>query len=216
MTQKGKSNPMLFEIRNAQYHVDGTTILKKISLRIEAGQHLLLAGPSGCGKTTLMHMMAGLLRTSSGDIIFDSQNYTSLSDRDLDKLRNQNFGVVFQKIHLIKYLTVLQNIKLSQTKPNLSHIQDVINTLGLSDKKNQKSQNLSVGEAQRVAIARAMSNKPRVIFIDEPTSALDNVNATKVMDLILDQADKLGATIIAATHDDRIKDRFQNVLELSK
>ncbi len=206
---------MLFEIKNAEYKEKDQFILGQKTLGVSAGKHLLLLGQSGCGKTTLMNVMAGLLRASYGDVSFDGKNYTSLSDSDLDSLRAQNFGFVFQRLHLIGHLTLAQNIALAQTKPDPARVQTLINDLGLSGKEAQKARDLSVGEAQRAAIARAVANNPKVIFADEPTSALDDTNAAKVMDLIFTQAAKTGATVIAATHDGRIKERFETILEMT-
>jgi putative ABC transport system ATP-binding protein len=206
---------MLFDIKNLEYEADSHSILGKKSLHIESGKHLLLLGPSGCGKTTLMNVMAGLLRASSGEISYDGKNYASLSDQDLDAIRAENFGFVFQRLHLIGHLSVAQNIALAQTKPDPARVQALINDLGLSGKEGQKARDLSVGEAQRVAIARAVANNPKVIFADEPTSALDDKNAAKVMDMIFIQAKNTGATVIAATHDARIKERFETILEMA-
>lgn len=206
---------MLFNLNNVKFTADGRIILALDKQSVERGKHLLLLGPSGCGKTTLMNVMAGLLRASSGEISFNGQSYASLSDRDLDNLRAENFGFVFQRLHLIGHLSVAQNIALAQTKPDPVRVQTLINDLGLSGKEAQKARDLSVGEAQRVAIARAVANNPKVIFADEPTSALDDANAAKVMDLIFAQAAKTGATVIAATHDARIKDRFETILEMA-
>ncbi len=207
---------MLFNITDIEYHTKGHSILDKRSLNVGEGQHLLLLGPSGCGKTTLMNLMAGLLRLSAGDIFYQDNSYSSLSDSSLDKLRAENFGFIFQKIHLIKHLTVEQNIALAQRKPDPMRIQELIKDLGLCGKEKQKAHNLSVGEAQRVAIARAVANNPKVIFADEPTSALDDKNTRRVMDLILGQAQKTNATVIAATHDARIKPHFKTVLEIAE
>jgi len=173
----------------------------------------LLLGPSGCGKTTLMNLMAGLLKPSSGEISFEDQSYSKVSN--MDELRARNFGFIFQKIHLIGHLSVVQNIALAQTIIDHARVQALINELGLLGKEHQKARDLSVGEAQRVAIARAMANHPKVIFADEPTSALDDVNTEKVMSLVLEQAKKTGASLIAATHDARIKGFFDNVLEMT-
>lgn len=205
----------MFTIKNLKLSLDGRDIVSAPSLEITKGNHLLLLGASGCGKTTLMNVLAGLLRASSGEVSFEGKNYASLSDSDLDRLRAENFGFVFQKLHLIGHLSVAQNIALAQTKPDSARVQTLINDLGLSGKEAQKACDLSVGEAQRVAIARAVANNPKVIFADEPTSALDDANAAKVMDLIFTQATKNGATVIAATHDARIKDRFETVLEMA-
>lgn len=162
-----------------------------------------------------MNVMAGLLRPSSGDVKFEGKSYASLSEPQLDQLRAENFGFVFQKLHLIGHLSVEQNIALVQSKPDHHRVQSLIDDLGLSGKEKQKARDLSVGEAQRVAIARAVANNPKVIFADEPTSALDDTNAGRVMDLIFEQAQKTGATVITATHDARIKDRFETILEMA-
>ncbi len=206
---------MLFNITNIEHHIDNHCILDKLSLNVKEGQHLLLLGQSGCGKTTLLNIMAGLLSPSAGDILYQDTGYAALSDKDLDKLRAENFGFIFQKLHLIKHLTVEQNIALAQNKSDISRIQELIKDLGLCGKERQKAHKLSVGEAQRVAIARAVANNPKVIFADEPTSALDDKNTEKVMELILTQAQKTNATVIAATHDARIKPHFKTILEMA-
>ncbi len=206
---------MLFNLENINYRIKGRAIIEKYSLQVEESEALLLLGPSGCGKTSLLNIMAGLLRPTDGEVIFNGTSYASLSERALDRLRAQNFGFVFQKLHLIGHLTVRQNIALAQNKADTQKIDALINDLGLSGKEKQKARDLSVGEAQRVAIARAVANTPKVIFADEPTSALDDTNTQKVMDLIFDQAKKTGATVIAATHDARIKNRFNKVLEMT-
>ena len=204
----------MLNLNNVSYAVPDRTIIDGTSLQVPAGEHLLLLGPSGCGKTTLMNLMAGLLKPTSGDISFGEKNYSSLSTQGMDDLRAKNFGFIFQRLHLIGYLNVLQNIALAQQKTNLTEIQDLAKQLNLSDIEKQKAQNISVGEAQRVAIARAVANKPKIIFADEPTSALDDENISKVTDLLFSQAEKSGASIIAATHDARIKQYFTNVLEM--
>lgn len=205
----------MFTLQNLEYRIKDTSILPGQSLNVSEGQHLLLHGRSGCGKTTLMNLMSGLLRATSGEISFKGQQYDTLSDTRLDSLRAQNFGFVFQRLHLVGHLSVRQNIALAQTKPNAARIDELIADLGLSDKSEQKAQSLSVGEAQRVAIARAVANNPSVIFADEPTSALDDQNTERVMELLFAQADKTQATVIAATHDARIKARFDTVLEMT-
>jgi ABC-type lipoprotein export system ATPase subunit len=209
-----QSKPMLFDVRNIECRIQDVSIFGEINMNVGAGQSLLLLGPSGCGKTSLMNVMAGLLEANSGDIIFDGQSYASLSGGGRDKMRSNNFGFVFQKLHLIGHLSVAQNIALSQTKPDPARVQGLIAELGLSGKEKQKSRDLSVGEAQRVAIARAVANNPLVIFADEPTSALDDINTDKVIDLLFDQAQKTGASVIAATHDARIKNRFDTIVEM--
>jgi len=206
---------MLFTLKNIKYSTSERTILSVDSLNIEAGKHLLLLGQSGCGKTTLMNIMAGLLRPTDGDVVFQDTHYTGLSENKLDNLRSNNFGFVFQKIHLIGHLSIKQNIALAQPTKDQARINTLIEELALTAQKQQKARDLSVGEAQRVAIARAVANNPSVIFADEPTSALDDANTEKVMDLLFEQAEKTNATLIVATHDARIKGRFTNILEMT-
>ena len=147
-------------------------------------EHQLILGSSGCGKTTLLNLMAGLIRPTTGEISF-KEKYSELSQIEIDQLRADNFGFIFQKLHLIDYLTVEQNIAIIPNK-NLDNkiIIDLIDSLGLSQKEKRLVRELSFGEAQRVAIARGLANQPKVVFADEPTSALDNKNTKIVMDLI--------------------------------
>ena len=205
---------MLFQIKNLEYKLKNKPILKKKNFTIKKNNHFLILGPSGSGKTTLINLMAGLLKPSSGEIIFENKNYSLLTEHEVDELRSKNFGVIFQKIHLIKHLNIEQNILLAKKKDHFLNTNKLINELALSGKNKQMAQNLSVGESQRVAIARGIANKPKVIFADEPTSALDELNAKKVIELILRQSKKTNATLIVSTHDKRIKKYFSDILEI--
>lgn len=205
----------MLALKNITYTVAGRDILPSQSLDVWKGRHLLLLGPSGCGKTTLMNIMAGLLRPSAGEIFFDGLGYDGLTDAALDRLRAENFGFVFQRIHLIGHLTAAQNIAVAQKTVDKARVLSLLDELGLAGRAGQKARDLSVGEAQRVAIARAVVNNPGIIFADEPTSALDRTNTEKIMALLFGQARKTGATVIAATHDDRIKAYFDTVWEMA-
>lgn len=205
----------MFNLQHIRHvYIPNQDVLPK-EISIERGGHLLLLGPSGCGKTTLMNMMATLLPLESGEITFDDKSYSGLSQAQKNTMREESFGFIFQRHHLIGHLNVVQNIAVAQTRKDPAYIKSLIRTIGLEGKEKQKARNLSVGEAQRVAIARALANKPKVIFADEPTSALDDRNTRSIIDLIFDQAETTNATIIAATHDARIKSRFKNILEMS-
>ncbi|PCI57226.1 MAG: ABC transporter ATP-binding protein [Alphaproteobacteria bacterium] len=205
----------MFNLKHIRHtYIPNHDVLSK-DIRIERGEHLLLLGPSGCGKTTLLNIMATLLPLESGEITFDNKDYSSLSQAQKDTMRAENFGFIFQRHHLIGHLNVVQNIAVTQTRKDPAYIKALIRTIGLEGKEKQKARDLSVGEAQRVAIARALANRPNVIFADEPTSALDDSNTQNIIDLIFDQAKATNATIIAATHDARIKSRFNNILEMS-
>ena len=213
--QPGTERPVMFHVSDLRYEIEGKTILSLPEYSIKRGQHLLLLGPSGCGKTTLLNILAGLLKASAGEVLFNGRAYSKLSEGALDQLRAESFGFVFQKLHLIGHLSTIQNIALAQTNADPTRIQALIHDLGLSTKEHRKARELSVGEAQRVAIARAVANGPQVIFADEPTSALDDANTQRVMDLIFQSAQNAGSTLIAATHDARIKTRFDTVLEMA-
>ncbi len=190
------------------------------SLTLEKGAHCLLIGPSGCGKTTLMAVMGGLMRAQRGDVVFDGASYAGLSARALDALRVRAFSFVFQRLHLIGHLTAAQNVALAASGAGLradeARVAALLEAVGLAGKHNQKAQSLSQGEAQRVAIARAMMNNPQVIFADEPTSALDDRHTDIVMDLLFSMALAQGASLVVATHDARIKNRFSHVVEMGQ
>ena len=205
---------MLFTLSDIIYKFKKKEIFKKKKLNFTEGEHVLLHGKSGCGKTTLVNLMSGLLRPSSGTIFFENVDFSSLSDRELDDLRSNNFGLIFQRLHLIGHLDVEQNLKLASKVSNAKNILSLIKYLGLEDKKKQLAKDLSVGEAQRVAIARAVANNPKVIFADEPTSALDDHNTMKVMELLFDQTKKNKSTLLVASHDDRIKKYFSRVIKM--
>ncbi len=207
---------MIFNTDNISFKIRGENTLNLKNLDVKSQEHLLLLGESGSGKTTLLNLLSGLLRPSSGDISYLGQNYANLSNSELNKLRLDNFGFVFQKLHLIGHLSVNQNIALAQSPPAPDRIKRILDDLGMTNNSNKKARDLSVGEAQRVAIARAVANNPNVIFADEPTSALDDKNTERVMDMLFDQVERTGATLITATHDARIKERFNQVLEMDK
>ena len=205
---------MHFKIEDLKFKYDNQIVFENQNVSLERGQKILIHGPSGCGKTTLINLMAGLLQSQFGKIIFESQDLCKLSENQLDIIRAKNFGFVFQKLHLINYLNVEQNIQLANMTSNSCDMNTLIEELGLLDKRTSKVNELSVGEAQRVAIARAIVGKPKVIFADEPTSALDDNNSEKVMKLLFNQSEKNNTTLIVSSHDFRIKNKFSMFLEL--
>lgn len=180
--------------------------------------HGLILGSSGSGKTTLLHLMSGLLQPTEGEVILDNTNISLMKPLQMDRFRGENVGLVFQKPHLISALSVVDNIKLAAYLGGKSgqkeRINDLLDSLGLSELGNRKISEISQGQAQRVSIARALINKPKVIFGDEPTASLDDKSCNQVIDLLQEQANKFGATLILATHDHRVKPHFSNKLEL--
>ena len=187
-------------------------------LTIESGSQLLLIGESGSGKTTLLHLLGGLLKSQRGNIEVGGTDIANLSESNLDRFRGKHYGFIFQRNHLIQALTVEKNLLMAPFLAGLeqdsNRIDEVLEQLGIADKKHSKIQELSLGQAQRVAIARAVLNKPAIILADEPTSALDDKNCERVSELLLTVANQNEATLVIATHDQRLKSMITNLIQL--
>ena len=196
----------------------GSPALHFADLCIQKKDSVLLLGPSGSGKTTLLSVLAGLLHPDAGQVLIEGRNIYTLPSRVRDHLRGQHFGFVFQTLHLLPSLTLRQNIALAADMVNLKveegRIDYLLGTLGLADKAHRKPDALSQGEQQRAAIVRAVLNRPSIVIADEPTSALDDANARTVMVLLERQAQETGAALLIATHDNRIINRFANIIHL--
>jgi len=194
---------------------------KEISFKdllIEKGEQFLLLGESGSGKTTLLHLLGGLLKSQRGNIEVGGTDIANLSESNLDRFRGKHYGFIFQRNHLIQALTVEKNLLMAPFLAGLdqdsARIDDVLEQLGIGEKKHSRIQDLSLGQAQRVAIARAVLNKPAIIIADEPTSALDDKNCDKVSDLLISVAQQNNATLIIATHDQRLRSKISNLIQL--
>ena len=205
---------MFFLVKNLDYIIANNIILSKLNFSIDNGSHLIVSGPSGSGKSTLINLMSGLLRPTSGYISFEGKDYSKLTEKDIDEIRSKNFGLIFQRLHLVKHLTVEQNILLGFNKLKSPNIKELIEDIGLTSKRKQIAKNLSFGESQRVAIARGVINNPKIIFADEPTSSLDDTNTKKVLELISTQAKKNKSSIVISSHDERVKKFFKNISEI--
>ena len=136
---------MLFRIINLEYKLENLKILSDQNFSIKEGNHLLILGPSGSGKTTFINLMAGLIKPSNGNIFFKEKNYSSLSETESDDLRSKNFGFIFQKLHLIGHLNIIQNIKLAQNSSDSLNTLELIEGLGLIEKKKERVSDLSLG-----------------------------------------------------------------------
>jgi putative ABC transport system ATP-binding protein len=209
---------MLVDIRDLEAGYGGKSVVALASLQIAKGQHTLLLGASGCGKTTLLNVLAGIASPLTGQVSINGAALAALSVSQRDRFRGRHIGLVMQRLHLISALTIGRNLRLAQQLAGVEVDDAVIlralETLGVAAKLERYPRELSQGEAQRVAIARAIVNRPELILADEPTSALDDANCLAAIDLLFAQAGEHGATLIVATHDQRIKARFQHVVEL--
>ncbi|MFT4567630.1 MAG: ABC-type lipoprotein export system ATPase subunit [Saprospiraceae bacterium] len=208
----------MLSTRNLSFQFTGQAALSFPDIDIVEGSHSLIIGPSGCGKTTLLHLLAGLRSPSTGKVTIDKTDLTTLSSGALDQFRGKHIGIVFQTPHFVNALNVYDNIilapQLSGKKLDRQRVLTILDRLGIREKENKLTEELSIGEQQRVAIARALINQPKIIFADEPTSALDDNNTKAVVDLLIEQATASNATLIVVTHDNRLKDLFSNRIEL--
>lgn len=180
---------------------------------------VVLLGPSGCGKTTLIHLIAGLLKPDSGKITVMDKRIDEMTKKACDTFRGQNMGLLFQETHFWESLTIAENLALASslagnsktTKEVLSRLHD----LGIGTLADKKPQHCSVGERQRLGVAMATIHEPKIVLADEPTSALDDQNCDKVLNLLENEVVNKGAFLLVITHDKRVKNRFNNVIDLS-
>ncbi len=184
---------------------------------IDQGAQWLIIGPSGSGKTSLLNMLTGLQKPSSGAITYDGQNINEWNSRKLDDWRATQVGLVLQRPTFISALNTEENIKLPMYLSNNSdqtYFDKLTNRLNLQELIKKKIQVLSEGEKQRAAIARALIAQPSLIFADEPSSALDDLRTEQMIQLLLEEAKNINASLIVVTHDHRIMPYFSNVLKL--
>jgi len=203
---------------NQLEHAFGNTRLTYPDWEVAQNNHAMILGSSGSGKTTLLHLIGGLMTPMSGQVIVSGKDLSTLSGGNLDKFRGKNIGIVFQKPHLIKSLTVAENLRLAQTlggsPKNAEHIDMILERLSIAELKKRKVYQISQGQAQRVSIARAVINEPKLLLADEPTASLDDENCSRVIELLKEQANSNDTTLIVATHDQRVKGEFENQLSL--
>lgn len=208
------------ELHKLQFAYGDRTTLAIDDYILPAAAHAAVIGPSGCGKTTFVHLIAGLLSPSHGEIRVLGQDIAALTESQRDRFRGRHIGFVFQQLHLIPALTVRENVavaqRLARSSTRRGHIDELLARLGLQDLGTRRPDALSLGQAQRVAIARALVHSPELIIADEPTSALDDDNATTVLDLLVESAEQFGAALMVVTHDRRIRGRLASELSLGE
>jgi putative ABC transport system ATP-binding protein len=181
------------------------TILHPLSLTVPRGQTLAIIGPSGSGKSTLLGLIAGLDAPTSGQILIDGVDITTLDEDTLAGLRGEKIGFVFQFFHLVPSLTALENIlvpmEIAGRRDARPRAQALLDEVGLHDRGHHYPSQLSGGEQQRIAIARALANDPPLILADEPTGNLDSKNGRHILDLLLQAGRARAATLVLVTHD---------------
>jgi len=179
--------------------------LRGVSLEVPRGQLTAVMGPSGSGKSTLMHILAGLDQPTSGTVEIDGIDITALRDNELTKLRRTHIGFVFQFFNLLPMLTAQENVVLPLTiagrKLEEAWLEQLLESVGLSELRKRRPSELSGGQQQRVAIARALVSRPTVLFADEPTGNLDSASSAEILELVRRSVDELGQTTVMVTHD---------------
>lgn len=196
-----------------------TRALDGVSFNIAEGEFLAIMGPSGSGKSTLMHILGFLDRPSSGIYKFKEKNIDDMNDDELARIRNKQIGFVFQSFNLLPRTTVLENVRLPLVYAGLSSekeekmVEKALESVGLSQRLNYLSNQLSGGEQQRVAIARAIVNHPALIFADEPTGNLDSKSGQQIMD-ILQKLNDQGHTIILVTHEQYTSEMAKRIIHI--
>ena len=183
------------------------SVLRGIDLRIKSGERVGLMGPSGSGKSTLLNCICGIETVDEGAIMVDGENLGKLTSRELEKLRREKVGYVFQSFHLLPTLNAFENVEFSAQLANISQkerkerVNELLKLVGMEHRANHLPDSLSGGERQRVAIARALIHNPKLVLADEPTGSLDTETGSKVLDLLESLSDEFNVSLLLVTHD---------------
>ena len=205
----------MIEIKGLKKQFQNETVIKYKDLVFESGKSYMLLGASGCGKSTLLNMIAGILSPSEGEIIIDGRNMTSLSQNERDSFRIKEIGYIFQDFKLLNEMSVIDNIDILRLEGvSTEKAPQILSELGILEKKNSKVKHLSGGQKQRVAIARALVKEPSIILADEPTGNLNFAIGEQVMSELTNAS--RGKTLIAVTHDERLKGYFDFVIDMNE
>ncbi len=204
-----------------KYYGSGDTLVKAldgVNLSVELGEFVAIVGTSGSGKSTLLHMLGGLDRPTSGKVWVDEKDISQLKDEQLTIFRRRKIGFVFQSYNLVPVLNVYENIvlpvELDGNPVDKKYVEDIIEILGLKQKKYSLPSHLSGGQQQRVAIARAMAAKPAILLADEPTGNLDSVTSQDVLSLLKVTSSRFGQTVVMITHNDEIAQMADRIVRI--
>jgi putative ABC transport system ATP-binding protein len=196
---------------------NSTVILKDINIHIERGERVAIIGPSGSGKSTLLSIMAGLDKPSRGSVSIDGVDLASLEEKELALFRNKKVSIVFQSFELVQFFTAYENVMLPlaiRNEPNDTLVSELLKSVGVLHRKDNKPSALSGGEQQRVSIARALATGSEIIFADEPTGNLDTTNGKHILELFLTTVKENKKTFIIITHDMNIAKQMDTVYEI--
>jgi putative ABC transport system ATP-binding protein len=192
--------------------------LRGVSLEFPPQAFTAIMGPSGSGKSTLMHVLAGLDRPTSGTVTIDGQDITKMDDGELTQLRRDRIGFVFQFFNLVPVLNAEENMLLPLSsagrKPERVWVEQLMETIGIGDRRTHRPSELSGGQQQRVAVARALVSRPAVIFADEPTGNLDSKTSAEVLGLLRRAVDEFGQSVVMVTHDEQAASNADRIIEL--
>ena len=198
-----------------------TTVLDNLNFEVKPGEKVAIIGQSGCGKSTLLNLIAGLDKSTAGDVLINNSDIAKLNEKDRTELRSKNLGFVYQFHHLLNDFSSLYNVSLPllikgiDKRKAVKLAEDILKKVGLEKRLKHKPSQLSGGERQRVAIARAMISEPACLLADEPTGNLDASNAKDVLDLIIELNDSKRTALLIVTHDLSIANMMDRKLELS-
>ena len=217
-------NTNIIEIKNLHKVYDGKGIpvyaVNGINLTFQKGEFTTIVGPSGSGKTTFLNLLGGLDKPTEGDIIIEGTNIVNLKSRALTDFRLNNIGFVFQSFNLLPVLTASENIDfimhLQKRGKTVRHqrTNELLESVGLSEKKNSRPNKLSGGQQQRVAVARALASKPKFILADEPTANLDTKSTENLLDIMERLNHEEGMTFIFSTHDARVVNKAHRIITI--
>ena len=203
----GNTQQFALEINSAHKSFGQVEVLKGLNLNLDIGERVALMGPSGSGKSTLLNCICGIEPLDQGEIKLGGLALNNMSPKDLEQIRRQSIGYVFQSFHLLPTLSVFENIEFPAQlldipkKERLEKVEQLLDTIGLSHRAHHKPDALSGGECQRVAIARALIHRPNLILADEPTGSLDSDIGGQVLDLLENLSKEFQVAILLVTHD---------------
>ena len=191
-----------------------------VTIDFEEGEFSAIIGPSGCGKTTLLNLIGGLDTPTSGDVIINGINISSLSPKEVIDFRLKNIGFVFQAYNLVPVLTAKENVEFIMQLEGISkedrnkRVETLFDQIGLKDRMNDRPAKMSGGQQQRVAVARALASKPKFILADEPTANLDSKSTNNLLDIMMRLNEIENTTFIFSTHDSRVIKRARRLITL--